>query len=242
MGGFKQVFAGFFYDILNIPMLLMRALRHWDAPWAVKPGWVHRDPGDEMLFVLFHGTNQSELLFRFAIAHFQQAVPPRCSYYAPFLKHHCNGPIENYAGEALHEIETWNRTHPGGRIAVVGCSNGGRIAMYVAEKIETPLRVLAVGAPLRGTAALDVFPTSLIQWRLGPELFRELSEGKACPTPLQHEYRSVAASSDQYVFPVDRTRVYKDPDVLDHVGHTALMVHDVVLDTARRMFDENWMK
>ena len=80
MGGFKQVFAGFFYDILNIPMLLVRALRHWDAPWAVKPGWVHRDPGDEMLFVLFHGTNQSELLFRFAIAHFQQAVPPRCSY------------------------------------------------------------------------------------------------------------------------------------------------------------------
>jgi pimeloyl-ACP methyl ester carboxylesterase len=118
------------------------------------------------------------------------------------------------------------------RIAALGHSMGGLIALWAVKKLQLGRRIhrlVAVGTPFHGTsviyAGLPIFPAfyrTLLQMAPGSAFLRELNEG---PLPTDVQISCIAARQDFFVAPASATLEGACNYLFDG-GHAALITSD----------------
>lgn len=126
------------------------------APVAPRP-WVQAGasagPSGHRLVVFLHGVHPVNRAIDVILADIVGAVGDRADIVAPQYAYETTGLLAP-ATEIAASISMWRRTHPGGKVLVVGHSMGGRLAVEVERIADNEVdAVITCGSPLQGTWA-----------------------------------------------------------------------------------------
>lgn len=109
------------------------------------------------LIVLVHGLSSSPHQWWSYKEHIEQGLPD-WTLFAPQVKNGGNCALDDAAKPILEAIQLWSEHNPKRPIILIGASNGGRIAMQVANLMdaEHPTLLVSLAGAIGGSRLLDL--------------------------------------------------------------------------------------
>jgi pimeloyl-ACP methyl ester carboxylesterase len=223
--------------------------------WTVqRPEEYRGDRDSAALVVLVHGLNGCPADLELQATRFADL---KCKVYTPTVPNGGNGSLAQSADTILARVlEHVDAKGRAASIALVGLSNGGRIAAWIEVCLRrlrprTPVILSTLATPFEGTVVLNVFGNAavalgLYNRRIVADLKREsvashellaALRGPGCPGPRAYEF--YAAEYDGLVRPVQSAlpRIGKGERLVHVAGHchSSIALHVVDDQTERCM-------
>ena len=185
------------------------------------------------LVVLLHGADTNWMAWEYQKARYRDLFAG-ADVYAPFLKHHFNGPLPMYSTYTAEIVKKWAFRNPRGRIFIVGFSNGGRVGMYIESHLPNKtVRVVTIGAPINGTDAVNrgTVRERIARHKMGDAFVDDLQKN-AQPAGVRPErYVHVASDCDEFCSPPARCGFPENAvQIVPLRNHPALMASNEVRD------------
>ena len=207
----RAIFNGIVFFFSMIPRAFSYSNQNSSIPQNSGNVWKEDNKG---LFVIIHGLYDST---RFAGGtYFEQIKNDRQEYEVrlPKITSKGNCSLEKAAEPVLSMILDYISENPGKPINLIGHSNGGRIAVYIEEKLRgknVSIRVTGVAGVFFGSSAMDFLSkNTMTSYVLDQELITELKvaseEGKRIALAMGQEpllgkryYELYATPNDQCI-------------------------------------------